>query len=367
MSPAEAIKIIDLPAGATAGQIEARFLDLRRRLEEKIVRAPTPGLQAKYRTALADVEKAAGVLTAAIGSDTLPALKRPAATLPVSNPSATAADLSPALPTKSGTAVRLTAALTLAVLAAGGAWYWQSRLAERELTLRDKADREDLSKASAHSEPKIQVQEQTQEERWAAMTPAELISLARDARVQTEKTAREYEAKAGELERAYRNSSHKPSLWRAETWVEIRDLRFTAQHLRESLAPEQAPWPTIQKFEGLIAAGSVAEAAQIRADVQSAVLDAISVVDQQWMSLHRLTSLDLTSAPPGLTWTIESKYDDGKTLAVSGTTPTKGDQFVGTGNGVLRISKPGSPDFVMEIEHLGLPFEPLIAAAKFTP
>ena len=58
MSPADAAKLLDLPADATPEQLEARFLDLRRKLEDKIAKAPTPGLQAKYRGSLAVITAA---------------------------------------------------------------------------------------------------------------------------------------------------------------------------------------------------------------------------------------------------------------------------------------------------------------------
>jgi hypothetical protein len=49
MSPADAAKILDLPADATPEQLEARFQELRAKLEDKIAKAPTPGLKVKYR------------------------------------------------------------------------------------------------------------------------------------------------------------------------------------------------------------------------------------------------------------------------------------------------------------------------------
>ncbi len=65
MSPFEAAKILDLPAGVTTEQIEARFLELRRKLEDKIAKAPTPGLQAKYRESLQEITTAFETLTLA--------------------------------------------------------------------------------------------------------------------------------------------------------------------------------------------------------------------------------------------------------------------------------------------------------------
>ena len=47
MTPAEASRLLDLPDHATPDQLEARFTELRTKLEEKIGNAPTPGLKAK--------------------------------------------------------------------------------------------------------------------------------------------------------------------------------------------------------------------------------------------------------------------------------------------------------------------------------
>ncbi len=72
MPPADAAKALDLKPDATPEQIEARFLELRRKLEDKIAKAPTPGLQAKYRESLAEVTTAFETLTLAADSSSLP-------------------------------------------------------------------------------------------------------------------------------------------------------------------------------------------------------------------------------------------------------------------------------------------------------
>lgn len=67
MSPADAARVLDLPPDATPEQIEARFLEARARLEDKIAKALTPGLAAKYREALAGIEDARTSLLARAG------------------------------------------------------------------------------------------------------------------------------------------------------------------------------------------------------------------------------------------------------------------------------------------------------------
>ena len=76
MTPAEAAALLEIAADSTLEQIEARFLELRRKLEDKIAKAPTPGLQAKYRASLAEITTAFETLTLAADSSTLPVLKR---------------------------------------------------------------------------------------------------------------------------------------------------------------------------------------------------------------------------------------------------------------------------------------------------
>jgi hypothetical protein len=76
MTPADAARILELSEQATPEQVEARFLELRRKLEDKIAKAPTPGLQAKYRESLAELTTAFETLALAADSSALPVLKR---------------------------------------------------------------------------------------------------------------------------------------------------------------------------------------------------------------------------------------------------------------------------------------------------
>jgi len=76
MNAPEAAKILDLPVDAAPEQIETRFQELRTKLEDKIAKAPTPGLKAKYRESLDDITAAFEVLTLAADSSALPMLQR---------------------------------------------------------------------------------------------------------------------------------------------------------------------------------------------------------------------------------------------------------------------------------------------------
>ena len=59
-------------------QIESRFLELRAKLEDKIAKAPTPGLKEKYRETLAEITTAFETLALAADSSALPVLRRDA-------------------------------------------------------------------------------------------------------------------------------------------------------------------------------------------------------------------------------------------------------------------------------------------------
>ena len=52
MPLADAARIFEISPDAKPEQIEGRFLELRAKLEDKLAKAPTPGLKEKYRRAL---------------------------------------------------------------------------------------------------------------------------------------------------------------------------------------------------------------------------------------------------------------------------------------------------------------------------
>lgn len=147
MTPAEAARLLELPADATPEQIEARFLELRRKLEDKIAKAPTSGLQAKYRESLTEITTAFETLAIAADSSALPVLKKEAgdgrpeagktsdgsaATLPRDPDSGIRSQVSglpPPKKAKSGREFALVAIIAVVVLGAGG-WFVMKTRAE---------------------------------------------------------------------------------------------------------------------------------------------------------------------------------------------------------------------------------------------
>src|SRR6478609_4873863 len=166
MTPAEAAKLLEVAPDATPEQLEARFLDLRRKLEDKIAKAPTPGLQAKYRENLATITTAFETLTLAADSSALPVLNKQSAVSPqpsasnaapvgrVPQPHVTSPS-SPAPKKKSGSGKEflIVAVIAVVVLGAGGWWVLKTR-AETETRTRlaeakRKADEEEKVRVDA--------------------------------------------------------------------------------------------------------------------------------------------------------------------------------------------------------------------------
>lgn len=164
MTPTEAAQLLELPATATPEQVEARFLELRRKLEDKIAKAPTPGLQAKYRESLAEITTAFETLTLAADASALPVLQRQSAK--GEEPGAGAAATPPREPEaanpkskiqnrKSGTEFLIVAVIAIAVLGAGGWWVLKTRADNAEkarLAAEAKAETERLAREQAAAE-----------------------------------------------------------------------------------------------------------------------------------------------------------------------------------------------------------------------
>lgn len=131
MSPSEAATLLDLPADATPEQIETRYLELQAQLEEKIARAPTDGLKAKYREALTRAGVACDALLHSRAADLLPA-RSPISPPPPAAPAATPAESPAPRPAPVAAApqprrrlwrwLRVPAALALLLLIAAG-WF----------------------------------------------------------------------------------------------------------------------------------------------------------------------------------------------------------------------------------------------------
>lgn len=149
MTPSEAAQLLEIDPNAIPEQIEARFLELRRKLEDRIAKAPTPGLQAKYRTSLAEVTTAFETLTLAADGSSLPVLQ-PRAAGPAAADSDRATAVAPAAPetapttattpaprakaqaAKSNREFVVVAVLAVVLLGGGGWWVVKTRAEKAE-------------------------------------------------------------------------------------------------------------------------------------------------------------------------------------------------------------------------------------------
>lgn len=74
MTPSETAKLLQISSDTTPELLQARSLELRTKIEDKIAKAPTPGLKAKYRESRKAITAPFEALTLAADSS-LPVLK----------------------------------------------------------------------------------------------------------------------------------------------------------------------------------------------------------------------------------------------------------------------------------------------------
>jgi hypothetical protein len=225
MSPTDAAKILDLPADAAPEQLETRFNELRQKLEDKIAKAPTPGLKAKYRETLDSVITAFETLTLASDSSALPVTKRSASNVDeVAKPGAeraasqTPGSATPDTSTRKsfGKEFAPVAVIAVAVLGAGG-WFVLTTRSEN-------AERE-----------RIVAETKAEADRQAAATKAEA-----DRRAEETRLAAEAQRRAEEEEKA-----RVAAVARAE---QERVEKLIGQ-VRSQFAEAKILWETIEREE----------------------------------------------------------------------------------------------------------------------
>jgi TPR repeat protein len=205
MNAADAAKLLNLPPDAPYAESEARFLELRANLEEKIGRAPTPGLKEKYRATLAEVTAAFETLALLNDTTALPVLGKTGSTVagladpaPSRGPSTTSGATSPTTPTPARVAppkapakkkpaqsrefiaVSAIAALVLIV----GGWWVLSTRAENE------ASRRRAEAESQRTTELARAEKQIAEETKLALAAAEKAERERAERRTTQARAR---------------------------------------------------------------------------------------------------------------------------------------------------------------------------------
>ncbi len=196
-------------------------------------------------------------------------------------------------------------------------------------------------------------------------TARELIASVAALRPKLTEKIREYQRDLPTLEAEYRRSPHRPAIWRAKLFAEIEAKRAALEELRRSLEGDLLVWSLADVLKSMLETHSEEQLKDRRLELLAYYSDADGLIDRQWLIFYDQTPLELITQPEGLIWTIESRFDGDNLLVVTGTTPMNEERFVGSGPGILRISCPGQPDYVQEVD-LGLsPWDGVFAEVKF--
>jgi hypothetical protein len=371
MLPADAAKLLDLPVEATPEQLEARFLELRTRLEDKIAKAPTPGLKAKYRESLEAITTAFETLTLAADSSSLPVTAKqgagsreqgvstggPVSAPAGSSPSGLRSQVSglQAAKRKSGSReFAIVAVIALALLGAGG-WFVMKTRAENEEKARIAAE---IAQKAADAKAET--------ERQAAAAKAEQERLAGEKKAAEENERLRLEKLTGQLRaglaearvawEAFEREERTAERRLAELKSDLRALRDASpgrmNEARTSVAAQQAYYDwlseTLAKHPAKIARGQAEELISSRqiddaANVMAGLKVAMSDLDGQ-ISAQRNSALDLEGdlsikTHPDASWTVVDAF---------------GRSFSGKGSATLDAVAAGSAEI-----QFTLPFWPV--------
>lgn len=407
MTPPDAARLLELPGDATPEQIEARFLDLRSKLEDKIVRSPTPGLKEKYRATLAEVTEAFETLTLAADSSALPVLKREEAgntreESRLQNPESEG--VSPHLKSrienrkspKSGREFIVVTAIAIAVLSAGGWWVMRIRTenaekarmaaetkaeAERQSQLaRDQAEEERrLKEAAALAEQRRQAEER----RLAEEERVQLAAAAKAEQERQEKLMAQLRARVAELnvdwDAAARTEtiaerelselkSEERERSRGGTEATLEARRFTARlraheryvaQLRQTLPTHPARFARA-KVEELLSARAADSAAVATEEYERSLLRLKSDLAEMRGELVTIGSVAIETNLADATW----KLTDAIGAEQSGRGRATLTQ-VAIGRAHVVVSAPKFQDIALEVEVRRT--EAAIARAEFRP
>ncbi len=376
MSPSDSAKLLDLPADATPEQLEARFLELRRKLEDKIAKAPTPGLQAKYRESLADITTAFETLTLAADSSSLPMLQK---IEPVGSPLAVPSEalregragrpdspsglksqvsgLSPAKRKSGGKEFLLVAILAAAVLGAGGWWVIKTK-AENEEKARVAAE---LKIENEREAERVRVAAEALRQQEAADRKAEedrkvaererLDRLTGLLRTQLAETRLAWESLEKEERNTERVATELKSDLRAATGGAANELRArlsATQRYLEWLGSHLEKHPariTRAKVEELLSARLPDEAEPLLKELLSALAQLGREVPQRKQSMLSVDgSVAVQSDPANLAFNLVDAF--GRTQ--TGTTPATVNG-VAPGKASLTFKRPGFKDVAQEV------------------
>lgn len=345
MSPAEASRLLDLPTTATPAEVQARFKELRGALEEKIAQAPTPGLEARYRTALAEITTAFETLTLAAESADLPVLGKISA--PPAPPAPATSAAVPAAGPRPTRRLHVLLAVTLLGAFSFGAFHLREQRAE-------------AARVAAAQQAEIERQQQlarekAEQERLAAerQHQAELAAQARRQKISAELRPRLTALRNGweTLERELRTTERTLGEYRASLTAAPADTpknRELTQHVTAQSAfvtwldrylTNQPVRHARARAEDSLAAGDVDAAGTAIAEGETALAAAGPEIKRERDRLFAWNgTLDLRSTPEGLKWQVTDNFG----RVQSGTTPAK--VAAAPGNARIVFSRPNYND-----------------------
>lgn len=312
MTPADAARILQVPPDATPELLERHFHELRAKLEDKIAKAPTPGLKEKYRTSLAEITEAFETLVLLADSALLPVLQsEPPANL---SPVGAAPEVAPIpAPARAGSPrtgapakshdreFKLVTLLAIVVLLAGGWWVMSLR--------------EENARQAAAAEQQKQMEERARIQAAEAERAESARKESAIARLRTEFA----EARLGwdSFEKEERNTERTLAEYKSE--ARNRDLPQTKLNeyaARVLVTQRYLSWLTAKldrhpatiaraKVEELLSARLPDEAESHLREMQSAVAELGSEIAEQRTLLEQLHgSVEVHTTPPGLDFEI---------------------------------------------------------------
>lgn len=350
MTQAEAFQLLDLPNTAGPQEIEARFNELRSALELKITQAATPGLEAKYRSALSEVTTAFETLTLAADSASLPVLGKiaPAGSVP-SSPSGNETAHSSA-PSRRPSA-RLMVLLAVTVLVAGGfGWsHWQEQRNEAlRIAAAHQAEADRLAREQAEADRLAR--EQAEQERLAAeqKRQAEEAEQARQDKLTAEmhallsKLKHEWTRRENRVADAERTLSELHQLSGVITSMgsaKVRELNYFIEAqtrfmawLDRYFARHPAMLAGIRAEEALKARQPDAAKTALE-EMAKAMAEADVEIERENARLAEWQgTLDLKSDPEGLAWSMTDNFG----YSQNGVTPAKIMAAPGTAQVVIK-------------------------------
>ena len=345
MTVDQAAKILEAPAGATPEQLELRFNEQRARLEDRIAKAPTPGLKEKYRRSLEELTLAFETLVLAADAGNLPVLEHlasgHAASAPVARraagpdaaeksavataPAPRAEPAAPRPPARksSGHSREFLIVAVIAVLAlAGGGWFVMKTRAEKAERARVAAEEARIAaevKAKAEADRLAkEAEDKAEQDRLAQVATLQRTLLA-EARVEwdaRESELRDAERRVTELKSELRGARDLPAPKKAELSAEAAKNELFTEWLKAVLLRHPAKIARA-KAEQFLDAKSPDEAAVAVKEMREALGELASQVDARRRELLQSTGqIAIDSTPAGLGFVFTDSYGrvtEGKT------------------------------------------------------